>query len=200
MQGALPMYGKSSMRTASKQNCATSARGIDPASPSMTLTTPVGGSTVKPPGRTMQYSSPEFTVASSWLFLSKKIFFMAVHIKTLKKNGAWFSESPAPILVTTASLLTPFSFMAAMTLLVPSVSMVSPTSAVFPPRATITPSTSPFSKTLSTSPFLVTSPAIMVRFSFCNGLSASAPPLPAGTFRFEGFRVKPITLSPSFRA
>jgi hypothetical protein len=30
-----------------------------------------------------------------------KIFFMAVHMSTLKKKGAWFSESPAPMDVTT---------------------------------------------------------------------------------------------------
>jgi len=46
MQGDLPIYGKSSTRTASRQNCATSARGIDPALPSITLMTPVGASTV----------------------------------------------------------------------------------------------------------------------------------------------------------
>lgn len=38
---------------------------------------------------------------------------------TLKKNGACFSLSPVPMLVTVATLDTPFSFMAVMTLLVP---------------------------------------------------------------------------------
>ena len=112
---------------------------MDPASPSITLTTPVEGSTgkvkrrgnkkegksvkswkvkiyerkfeyqssfskvfyepkkydipifnapVKPPGRTIQYSSPESLINSSCLFLSSNIFFIAVAIKILKKKGA----------------------------------------------------------------------------------------------------------------
>mmetsp|Transcript_24403 Transcript_24403/g.35677 ORF Transcript_24403/g.35677 Transcript_24403/m.35677 type:complete len:204 (-) Transcript_24403:252-863(-) len=81
------MYGKSSRVTESRQNCATSALVIDPASPSMTLITPVGGSTVNPPGRTMQYSKPEFITTFSWLFLSAKIFFIAVIMRILKKKG-----------------------------------------------------------------------------------------------------------------
>eukprot|EP00965_Chrysotila_dentata_P129086 4267134-Pleurochrysis_carterae.AAC.2 len=37
--------------------------------------------------------------------------------RALKKKGAWFSESPAPMEVTTAMRLTPFALHASITLL-----------------------------------------------------------------------------------
>ena len=59
------------------QKSATSARAIEPASPSMTLMTPVGFSTVSPPGRTMHHSkslpTPPSVNRASWLFLSVKM-------------------------------------------------------------------------------------------------------------------------------
>ena len=59
------------------QKSATSARAMEPASPSMTLMTPVGFSTVSPPGRTMHHSksrpTPPSVKSASWLFLSVKI-------------------------------------------------------------------------------------------------------------------------------
>mmetsp|Transcript_10752 Transcript_10752/g.19857 ORF Transcript_10752/g.19857 Transcript_10752/m.19857 type:complete len:243 (+) Transcript_10752:763-1491(+) len=198
IQGVFPTYGKSESFTASKQNCATSALGMLPASPSITLITPVGGSTVNPPGRTMQYSNPLAFTAASWLFLSVKIFFMTVIMSILKAKGAWSLESPAPILVTTAMRLMLFSFMAAMMLFVPSVSIESPTSEVFPPSATMTPSIL-FSNTLATSAAFVTSPPIIVKLGSERGFSASAPPDPLGVTTFDGFLVRPTILSPSLR-
>mmetsp|Transcript_5444 Transcript_5444/g.17272 ORF Transcript_5444/g.17272 Transcript_5444/m.17272 type:complete len:248 (-) Transcript_5444:21-764(-) len=136
------------------QKSATSARGMEPASPSMTLTTPVGASTVRPPGRTMHHSrslpGPDVKRAS-WLFLSVKMDDMTVFMRILKKKGAWSFESPAPMDVTTATRLTSYFFMASMMMAEPSVSMVGPTSLVLPPSAMMTPSMSPDSKTFSTS-------------------------------------------------
>mmetsp|Transcript_28599 Transcript_28599/g.57800 ORF Transcript_28599/g.57800 Transcript_28599/m.57800 type:complete len:211 (-) Transcript_28599:111-743(-) len=148
----------------------------------------------------MQYSNPDCSTAFSWLFLSLKIFFITVIMRILNAKGAWSLESPAPIDVTIAMRFTPLSFMAAIMLFVPSVSIVSPTSLVFPPRATITPSMGAASKTLATSAALVTSPPMTVRFGSLSGLSASGPPDPFGITSFEGFLVRPITLSPSFNA
>ncbi len=77
MQGVFWMYGKSFSRIAPMQKSATSARAIEPASPSMTLITPVGFSTVRPPGRTMHHSrsrpTPPSVKSASWLFLSVKM-------------------------------------------------------------------------------------------------------------------------------
>mmetsp|Transcript_19555 Transcript_19555/g.40529 ORF Transcript_19555/g.40529 Transcript_19555/m.40529 type:complete len:235 (-) Transcript_19555:1620-2324(-) len=185
---------------ASRQNCATSALVIEPASPSMTLMTPVGGSTVSPPGRTMHHSSPEASTTASWAFLSLKMELITVDMSILKKNGAWSLLSPAPMDVTTATLFTPASLMASSTTLVPSCSMVFPTSDVFPPSAITQPSTSPPSNTFLTSPALVTLPPIIVRFGSDSGEPAEDPPLPLGTTRFEGLRVRPTTESPFFSA
>ena len=56
MQTACLRNLKSASMTASRQNAATSARLMAPASSFATLTMPVGGSDLRPPGRTMQYS------------------------------------------------------------------------------------------------------------------------------------------------
>mmetsp|Transcript_8975 Transcript_8975/g.16159 ORF Transcript_8975/g.16159 Transcript_8975/m.16159 type:complete len:205 (-) Transcript_8975:145-759(-) len=173
-----------------------------PASPSMTLMTPVGGSVSSPPGRTMQYSrsfpGPDMN-RSSWLFLSLKMLFITVNISTLKKKGACFSESPAPIDVTTLTRFTPFACIALITHLVPSVSMVGPTSFVFPPRAITTPSTSS-EITLSTSDCTVTLPCTTVSRSDSNLLPALAPPEPGGTTRLAGVRTRVTTSSPASSA
>ena len=77
MHGVFWMYGKSFSRIAPMQKSATSARAMEPASPSMTLITPVGFSTVRPPGRTMHHSrsrpTPPSVKRASWLFLSVKM-------------------------------------------------------------------------------------------------------------------------------
>ena len=83
---------------------------------------------------------------------------MTVIMSILNMKGAWSFESPAPIEVTTATRLTSYFFMAAMTVAVPSVSMVGPTSFVLPPSEMMTPSTSPPSNTFSTSAAFVTEP------------------------------------------
>merc|ERR1719491_2107945 len=139
-------------------------------------------------------------MAASWLFLSVKILDMAVAMRILKKKGAWFLEFPTPMDVTMETRLTPLAFMASMTATVPSVHIVSPTSLVFPPRAMTTPSISPASNTFATSAAFVTSPPITVRLSSVNAFPALLPPDPSGIFRFDGLRVRPITLFPSFRA
>jgi hypothetical protein len=43
---------------------------MEPASPSITLMTPVGASTVRPPGRTRHHSRPELSTTASCSFLS----------------------------------------------------------------------------------------------------------------------------------
>mmetsp|Transcript_11693 Transcript_11693/g.29970 ORF Transcript_11693/g.29970 Transcript_11693/m.29970 type:complete len:245 (-) Transcript_11693:120-854(-) len=173
-----------------------------PASPSITLITPVGGSSVSPPGRTMQNSrsfpGPE-KKSCSWLFLSVKMFFITVNMRTLKKKGACFSESPAPIDVTTLIRFTPFAFIAFMTHVVPSVSIVAPTSFVLPPSATTTPSTSSVI-TLSTSAWLVTEPWTTVSLSDSNLVPALEPPEPGGSTSFDGVRTNVTTSSPASRA
>jgi hypothetical protein len=97
---------------------------MEPASPSMTFMTPVGFSTVSPPGLTMHHSrsrpTPPSVKRASWLFLSAKIDDMTVIISILNMKGAWSFESPAPIEVTTATRLTSYFFMAAMTVAVPA--------------------------------------------------------------------------------
>mmetsp|Transcript_20806 Transcript_20806/g.45605 ORF Transcript_20806/g.45605 Transcript_20806/m.45605 type:complete len:215 (-) Transcript_20806:293-937(-) len=189
MQGACFRYGKSLSKIAPRQNAATSARAMDPASPSITLTTPVGASNVSPPGLTMQYSKSDpgpSRKSFSWLFLSLKTFFMTVIISSLKTNGAWPAESPAPMEVTTATRFTPFSFIAAITFVDPSVSIVSPTSLDLPPSEITTPVTSSV-MTFATSAALVTSPWITVRLGLSNGFPAlSSPPEPGGIPMFEG--------------
>lgn len=55
MHGVCRRYGKFASVTAPSRKAATSARWIDPALPSMTLMTPVGAPTPRPPGLTMQY-------------------------------------------------------------------------------------------------------------------------------------------------
>merc|ERR1719491_1429811 len=139
-------------------------------------------------------------MAASWLFLSVKILDMAVAMRILKKKGAWFLEFPTPMDVTMETRFTPLAFMASMTATVPSVHIVSPTSLVLPPRAITTPSISPASNTFATSAAFVTSPPITVRLSSVNAFPALLPPDPSGIFRFDGLRVRPITLFPSFRA
>ena len=47
------MYGNSGVSSASKQKLATSARVMEPASPSMTLMMPLGGSRVRPKDEVM---------------------------------------------------------------------------------------------------------------------------------------------------
>mmetsp|Transcript_27458 Transcript_27458/g.68981 ORF Transcript_27458/g.68981 Transcript_27458/m.68981 type:complete len:244 (-) Transcript_27458:165-896(-) len=69
--------------------------------------------------RTRSFPGPE-KKSCSWLFLSVKMFFITVNMRTLKKKGACFSESPAPIDVTTLIRFTPFAFIAFMTHVVPS--------------------------------------------------------------------------------
>mmetsp|Transcript_108409 Transcript_108409/g.187263 ORF Transcript_108409/g.187263 Transcript_108409/m.187263 type:complete len:227 (-) Transcript_108409:355-1035(-) len=197
MQGVLPIYCQSGSVMASRQNFATSALGMEPASPSMTLMTPVGGSTFSPPGRTIVYSRSApgpCKKRASWLFLSSKIPRMTVPMSTRKKKGACFSESPVPMLVTTAIRLTPLAFIASMTFLVPSVSIVVPTSFVLPPRATTTPTMSSAIIARFTSAMTVTEPWIISRLPFFRALPPSAPPLPAGTTSLEGVRAKPTTL------
>mmetsp|Transcript_151258 Transcript_151258/g.466533 ORF Transcript_151258/g.466533 Transcript_151258/m.466533 type:complete len:217 (-) Transcript_151258:123-773(-) len=162
--------------------------------------TPVGFSTVRPPGRTMVYSrsapgAPGFVKSSSWRFLSSKIFFIIVHMSILKKKGAWSSEFPTPMLLTTATRFVPTFFMASMMLVVPSVSIVSPTSAVFPPKETRTPVVSDV-MTLATSSAFVTSPCMTVNFGSDKGPSASPPPDPFGTKSFDGSLARATTLSP----
>ena len=107
------------------QKSATSARAMEPASPSMTLITPVGFSTVRPPGRTMHHSrsrpTPPSVKRASWLFLSVKMDDMTVIMSILNMKGAWSFESPAPIEVTTATRFTSYFFMAAITVAVPVV-------------------------------------------------------------------------------
>mmetsp|Transcript_52039 Transcript_52039/g.111295 ORF Transcript_52039/g.111295 Transcript_52039/m.111295 type:complete len:224 (-) Transcript_52039:175-846(-) len=199
MHGVCPMYGHSALVTASRQKAATSAREMEPASPLITLTMPLGGSMLNPPGRTTVNSRSEpgpSRKSFSWLFLSSKILRITVIMSTLKKKGAWFSESPAPMEVTTAMRLMPPALHASMTLRVPSVSIDSPTSAVLPPSATTTPLTSPNSKTLATSTGLVTSPCITRKLSSRSGDSEAAPPEPAGTSSRAGLRTKQFTFCP----
>mmetsp|Transcript_31673 Transcript_31673/g.62687 ORF Transcript_31673/g.62687 Transcript_31673/m.62687 type:complete len:241 (-) Transcript_31673:272-994(-) len=199
MQGALRTYSKSFSRTAPKQKSATSARMIDPASPSITLITPVAGPTPNPPGRTRHHSRSDpgpLMKSLSWLFLSAKMSFMTVYINTLKKRGACFSESPAPIEDTTATLFTPFSLIASITFFVPAVNIDFPTSFVLPPKAITTPSTSPFSNTFLTSFKFVTSPWNTARPSFFKGCPARSPPEPCGMHSFAGSLTKAATLQP----
>mmetsp|Transcript_22854 Transcript_22854/g.69955 ORF Transcript_22854/g.69955 Transcript_22854/m.69955 type:complete len:200 (+) Transcript_22854:397-996(+) len=164
---------------------------------------PLGGLLERPPGRTMVNSrslpGPE-KKSSSWLFLSAKIFFITVHMRTLKKKGAWFSESPAPMDVTTEMRFTPFFMHSLMMLVVPSVSIVSPTSEDLPPSATTTPVTSPDSKTLATSAAEVTVPSNTVSASFTSGVPAAAPPEPGGTVRRDLSLTRARTTSPLPRA
>ena len=56
MQMDFLTYLKSGSLTASSRKAATSARLMGPASPSMTLTMPLGSSDLRPPGRMMQNS------------------------------------------------------------------------------------------------------------------------------------------------
>ena len=74
------------------QKSATSARAMEPASPSMTLMTPVGFSTVNPQGRTMHHSrsrpTPPSVKSASWLFLSAKMEDMTVIMSILNMKGA----------------------------------------------------------------------------------------------------------------
>eukprot|EP00982_Pelagococcus_subviridis_P004494 29202-Pelagococcus_subviridis.AAC.1 len=117
MHGAFPMYGNASSKSAPRQKSATSARAMLPASPSMTLTTPVGGPSPSPPGRTTQNSrsfpGPAGPKNScSWLFLSVKMDRITVDMRILNTNGAWSALSPAPMDVTTATRFTSFCFIA----------------------------------------------------------------------------------------
>ena len=83
--------------------------------------------------------APPLRKSASCAFLSSKVFFMTVIMSTLKKKGAWPSESPAPMDVTTEMRLTPLALHASMMFAVPSRSIVAPTSEVLPPSATTTP-------------------------------------------------------------
>mmetsp|Transcript_8059 Transcript_8059/g.20614 ORF Transcript_8059/g.20614 Transcript_8059/m.20614 type:complete len:240 (+) Transcript_8059:513-1232(+) len=189
------MYGKSGVSSASKQKLATSARVIEPASPSITLIMPLGGSRVRPPGRTMQYSRSEpgpLRKRPSWLFLSVNMPFMTVYISILKKKGAWFSLSPAPIEVTTDTRFTPYFFIALMMHAEPSVSIVSPTSLVLPPSAITTPVTSWPSNTLSTSAWLVTVPSTTL--SSVIGAPPASPRI--GVVTRDLSRTSAVTFSP----
>mmetsp|Transcript_25604 Transcript_25604/g.83952 ORF Transcript_25604/g.83952 Transcript_25604/m.83952 type:complete len:242 (+) Transcript_25604:168-893(+) len=183
------------------QKSATSARGMEPASPSMTLTTPVGASTVRPPGRTMHHSrslpGPDVKRAS-WLFLSVKMDDMTVFMRILKKKGAWSLESPAPMDVTTATRLTSYFFMASMMMAEPSVSMVGPTSLVLPPSAMMTPSMSPDSKTFSTSAATSTEPLNLKSWSLVT--ASSLPAEPRGVSTFAGVRQSARTATPRSRS
>mmetsp|Transcript_1829 Transcript_1829/g.5513 ORF Transcript_1829/g.5513 Transcript_1829/m.5513 type:complete len:319 (+) Transcript_1829:185-1141(+) len=180
------------------QKSATSARAIEPASPSMTLMTPVGASTLRPPGRTMHHSrsapGPPAVKSASWLFLSAKIELITVIMSILNTKGAWSLESPAPIDVTTAMRFTSYFFIAAMTAAVPSVSIVGPTSLVLPPSEMITPSMSPPSKTFSTSDAEVTVPLYLNSLSLTT--SSSLPVEPSGVSRFAGVRQSARTAIP----
>mmetsp|Transcript_12650 Transcript_12650/g.50816 ORF Transcript_12650/g.50816 Transcript_12650/m.50816 type:complete len:332 (-) Transcript_12650:129-1124(-) len=204
MQGVWRTYSQSSSRTAPMQKAATSARGMLPAWPSMTLTTPVGGSTVSPPGRTTVHSSSAPGAAApavksaSWAFLSVKMELMTVLMRILKKNGAWSLLSPVPIDVTTAIRLTPRLLHSSMTWRVPSASIVGPTSLVLPPSATMTPSTSPASNTFATSSALVTSPLYLKSISGdSSGLSAAVSPHdPSGVSSRAGSRHSARTFVP----
>mmetsp|Transcript_5102 Transcript_5102/g.15108 ORF Transcript_5102/g.15108 Transcript_5102/m.15108 type:complete len:236 (+) Transcript_5102:158-865(+) len=184
------------------QKSATSARAMEPASPSMTLMTPVGFSTVRPPGRTMHHSrsapGPPAAKRASWLFLSVKMEDMTVAMRILKTNGAWSLESPAPMLVTTETRLTLYFFMASMMHLVPSSSIVGPTSFVLPPSAIITPSTSPDSKTFSTSAAESTVPLNLNRLASSAG--SSLPVEPSGVRSLAGSRQSARTAVPRARS
>mmetsp|Transcript_265 Transcript_265/g.578 ORF Transcript_265/g.578 Transcript_265/m.578 type:complete len:264 (-) Transcript_265:16-807(-) len=194
MHGKRPTKGKSSSLTAVRQKSATSARVMEPASPSTMLMMPLGASRVRPPGRTTVNSRSlpgPLEKSASWLFLSAKMERMTVFIKILNTNGACFSLSPAPIEVTTAIRFTPYFFIALITQVVPSVHMVGPTSLVLPPSAIMTPVTSWPSKTLSTSSCLVTSPTTTLAPS--RGFPASAPPEPWGMTSLALLRTSVVT-------
>mmetsp|Transcript_189 Transcript_189/g.586 ORF Transcript_189/g.586 Transcript_189/m.586 type:complete len:225 (-) Transcript_189:94-768(-) len=175
-----------------------------PASPSMTLITPVGAVVFRPPGRTMTNSKslpgpPIPRNSCSWLFLSVKMERITVLIKIRKTRGAWSALSPAPIDVTTATRRTPDAFMALITFVVPSVSMVLPTSFVLPPSATTTPVVSPV-MTFATSAKEHTSPCTTVRLGSVTGVPSLAPPDPGGYTILLGVRASTVTLLPRFRA
>mmetsp|Transcript_5377 Transcript_5377/g.18203 ORF Transcript_5377/g.18203 Transcript_5377/m.18203 type:complete len:206 (-) Transcript_5377:185-802(-) len=205
MHGALRTYFQSGSVTASRQKAATSAREMEPASPEITCVVPVGGPSVRPPGRTTVYSRSDPSPpkkSASWLFLSWNTPLSTVHMSSLKKKGAWFWLSPAPMLVTTLMRLTPRAFIERITLDVPSVSMVSPTSEVRPPSAITHPVTgsSASSKSASTSAALVTSPLHTRSMGEESGEPAAAPPLPGGTHSLEGSRHSTLTRCPRSRA
>mmetsp|Transcript_41501 Transcript_41501/g.102268 ORF Transcript_41501/g.102268 Transcript_41501/m.102268 type:complete len:320 (-) Transcript_41501:157-1116(-) len=204
MHGAWPRYGKVSSKSTPRQKSATSARAMEPASPAMTLMTPVGGPVPRPPGRTMQNSRPLPGPAGarnscSWLFLSVKMERITVLIRILNMNGAWSAESPAPMEVTTDTRVTPAAFMPLITFSVPSFSMVLPTSLDFPPREITTPVVSAV-MTLAMSAALFTSPWTMVRLGSLKGWPSFAPPLPGGYTILEGVRASTVTLAPRLSA
>mmetsp|Transcript_6665 Transcript_6665/g.21049 ORF Transcript_6665/g.21049 Transcript_6665/m.21049 type:complete len:258 (-) Transcript_6665:108-881(-) len=205
MHGALRRCGQSEALTASRQKAATSAREMEPAWPSITLMMPLGGSRVRPPGRT-SVNSREAPGASapplksaSCAFLSANMDFITVIISTLNMNGACPSESPAPMDVTTATRFSPRAFISEMMAAVPSRSMVGPTSDVRPPSATttpLTPSSRAASKAAATSARLVTSPFTAVSFGLARRAPAAGPPEPAGTESLDGSRHNATTDSP----
>mmetsp|Transcript_114350 Transcript_114350/g.198226 ORF Transcript_114350/g.198226 Transcript_114350/m.198226 type:complete len:208 (-) Transcript_114350:79-702(-) len=121
---------------------------------------------------------------------------ITVIIRSRNAQGAWFIESPAPIVVTTAIFLTSFAFIASMMFAVPSCSIVFPTSLVLPPSATTTPVTPLPSKTFITSSLLVTLPLKTVSLSSLRGVPPLSPPLPSGMFIFDGSRARHVTSSP----